>query len=180
MSAANRPLRQRRPDDNPPGLESRSHLRAIRAALEDHSLWIQAVDGPTPAHEYGYTIGLQDIGHPELIVTGMTCPDVCDVLGHIAHMILEHGVRLRHGELLDLRVPIAGVVAVAQPSWWLAVARDLTSRSVEALQIVLSDDDLLLPGEDGYDDSLPQPILGNPPWTVPGWQRPEPRRIDLP
>lgn len=95
----------------------------------------------------------------------------------VTHPILEHGLRLHAGMVLDLGAPLAGLIEVARPGWWLAIARELSVQPVTALQLALSDEDLRLPGTPGFADDFVQPLLGNPMWTVPGWSSAEPLSI---
>jgi hypothetical protein len=173
MSSPERPLRYRRAGQPPPGIHSLRQVRRINEVIAQDGFWIQAIHGDGPETTYAYTVGLDRIGHPELIVTGMGCPSACNLLTVVAHPVVEHGMRWSAGMLLDLGAPIAGLIEVARPGWWLAIARELSQSSVSALQIVLSDDELRLPGTPAFDDCFAQPILGNVPWTVPGWQSPE-------
>lgn len=177
MSSPDRPLRYRGRGQPPPGIHSVRHRQHIKEVIAAEGVWFQAVHGDRPSTTYGYTVGLERLGHPELIVTGMGCPSACSVLDMVSHPILCHGMRLRAGMVLDLGMPVAGVLEVARPSWWLAVAGELSTKPVAALQLALSDEDLRLPGTPGYDDRLVQPLLGNCPWTVPGWQSPAPVSI---
>lgn len=177
MSSPARPLRYRGRGQPPPGIHSMAQLRNIQRCIESDGLWIQAVHGDEPETTYGYTVGLSEIGQPELVVTGMGCPSVCNVLEMIAHPVLEHGLRLQAGMVLDLGAPLAGLIEVARPGWWLAIARELSQQPVTALQVALSDEELRLPVTPRYDETLVQPLLGNPVWTVPGWRAPDPISI---
>jgi hypothetical protein len=177
MSSPDRPQRYRGRGQPPPGIHSLRQRQHINEIIAAEGVWIQAVHGDGPSTTYGYTVGLNRLGHPELIVTGMGCPSACNVLEMVSHPILEHGMRLRAGMVLDLGAPLAGLVEVARPGWWLAIARDLSPTPVTALQLALSDEELNLPATRQYDDQLVQPLLGNPAWTVPGWQAPEPMSI---
>jgi hypothetical protein len=177
MSSPDHLLRYRGRGQPPPGMHSVRQHERIKQVIAAEGVWFQAVHGDGPSTTYGYTVGLERLGHPEVIVTGMRCPSVCRVLDMMSHPILDHGVRLHAGMVLALGMPVAGVLEVARPSWWLAVASELSTRPVAALQLALSDEDLRLPGTPGYDDRLVQPLLGNPPWTVTGWQSPAPVSI---
>lgn len=177
MSSPGRPLRYRGRGQPPPGIHSLRQRQHIQQVIAAEGVWIQAVHGDGPWTTYGYTVGLERLGHPELIVTGMGCPSACNVLDMVSHPVLEHGMRLRAGMVLDLGAPLAGLLEVAQPGWWLAIASELSSKAVVALQLALSDEELRLPGTAGYDERFVQPLLGNPAWSVPGWRAPEPVSI---
>ena len=171
-----------RPTTALPGPRPAAARDSLRAAAGAHpagiaaeGVWIQAVHGDGPSTTYGYTVGLNRLDHPELLVTGMGCPSVCNVLDMVTHPVLEHGMRLRAGMVLDLGAPLAGLIEVVRPGWWLTIARELSAQPVRALQLALSDEELRLPGTPGYDLPLAsQPLLGNPIWTVPGWSAPDP------
>ena len=177
MSSPARPLRYRGRGQPPPGIHTLDQLRAIQRAIAEDGVWLQAVHGDGPETTFGYTVGLSRLNHPELIVTGMGCPSACNVLEMITHPVLEHGLRLRAGMVLDLGAPHAGLIEVARPGWWLAIARELSQQPMTALQVALSDEELRLPGTPEFADNFVQPLLGNPVWTVPGWRSPEPVSI---
>lgn len=178
MSSPARPLRYRGRGQPPPGIHTLEQVRTIQRVIASEGVWIQAVQGDGAEPTYGYTVGLNRMGHPELIVTGMDCPSACNVLDMVSHPVLEHGLRLHAGMVLDLGAPLAGLIEVVRPGWWLAIARELSMQPVTALQVALSDEELRLPGTDDFDDyGLDQPLLGNPVWTVPGWVAPNPVSI---
>ena len=177
MSSPARPLRYRGKGHPPPGIHSLKQRQFIQQVIAADGLWIQAVHGDDETSTYGYTIGLDRVGHPELIVTGLGCPHVCDLLETAAHPIVEHGLRLRPGQLLDFNRVIVGVLEVAQPAHWLAVARDLSTRPITALQLALGDEQNRLPRQRDYDRQFVQPLLGNAAWTMPGWKPPPPTSI---
>lgn len=77
MSSPARPLRYRGRGQPPPGIHTLDQLRTIQHAIATEGVWIQAVHGDGPDTTYGYTVGLTQLGHPELIVTGMGCPSAC-------------------------------------------------------------------------------------------------------
>src|SRR4051794_17100397 len=135
MSSPDRPLRYRGRGQPPPGIHSLRQRQRIKEVIAADGVWIQAVHGDGPATTYGYTVGLGRIGHPELIVTGMGYPSVCNVLDMLSHPIVEHGMRLRAGMVLDLGAPLAGCVEVARPGWWLPIAGELSAKPVTALQL---------------------------------------------
>ena len=175
MSSPDRPLRYRGRGQQPPGIHSVRQREHIQRVIAAEGVWIQAVHGDGPSTTYGYTVGLNRLDHPELLITGMGCPSVCNVLDMVTHPVLEHGMRLRAGMVLDLGAPLAGLIEVVRPGWWLTIARELSAQPVRALQLALSDEELRLPGTPGYDLPLAsQPLLGNPIWTVPGWSAPDP------
>ena len=61
-----------------------------------------------PDDRFGYTIGLTDLGHPELLVRGLSARETADLLGRWGETVLAPGLRCRAPAVRGLRRPDLG------------------------------------------------------------------------
>lgn len=96
--------------------------------------------------QFGYTIGLTERGHPELLVSGVTSETSHPILNHLAHNIVDHGERLCAGERIDLATfGVASVFRVVDSALQLVVANEFYRAPygppVPALGLLIAGDD---------------------------------------
>lgn len=120
-----------------------------------------AIDERGVHSAFCYSIGLTDIGCPELVVTGRTADESGRLLNELASW-LYCGHDLVPGE----RYSVAGLdvllVEVRGCEEWLLGAVDLYGE-IRALQAVWADCEGRLPWQGIGDGTLVQPLLGPPP-----------------
>ena len=126
---------------------------------------LQGVLGDRTHPEYVYTVGLSDLGHPELVIVGMHVDDGCSELTALVPLVLDG---LRIGNLHELEKPCGCAirfVPVRPGAIDLNVADDVHGRPVQAIQYVWSAYGRY-PGEPGYDQvRYRQPLLGQAWWS---------------
>lgn len=98
------------------------------------------------SEQFGYTIGLTEHGHPELLVPGLVALDSFRLLNNLGHNIVDHGDRLTPGELIDFGgFGIGAVVEIEDSSQQLIVANEFYrvpyQRPIAALQLVVAGSD---------------------------------------
>jgi hypothetical protein len=125
-------------------------IRAHRFAVQ----YVGAGDAPDePA--FGYTVGLFGLGHPELVVVGLSPEDTHTVLGRVAATVAD-GRDLVGGELLtwpdrEVRLVVEGS---PNPGEVVLAANRFYERpaeySVPAYQLTWCHSDGLFPWDEGY------------------------------
>lgn len=103
---------------------------------------------------FGYTTGLHGMGHPELLVFGLSSGDSSRALNEFAHQI-AHGNDLTPGEVLELSGWTTFLVEqLPNPGEILLAANDYYDRPpghpVAALQLTWADDAGKFPWNAGY------------------------------
>lgn len=142
------------------------YFRTLIAEIQEHRWTVQHVEGED--WPFAYTIGLHDLGLPELLITGLQ-PRVAErLLNQIAHYIVDDGLRLQPARQIDMRdeiMPEADllmeVVKVDHPEVHLKFAVALFGEPVRALQLVWTDDDRCWPWDRGWNNGRRrQPVFG--------------------
>ncbi|MUL67176.1 hypothetical protein BOO86_22065 [Mycobacterium sp. CBMA 234] len=145
--------------DNPDGTDE-EYLDILRGMVRDHGWTVQFVeDGRRP---FAYTIGLHDIGLPEMMITGMQPEPSARVLGSLAHQITEDGTFLRPAMHINYQNEfLFEVVDVEHPDVHLKYAVALCSPRIRAFQLVWADDRGRWPWDRGWGHGRwRQPVLG--------------------
>ena len=115
--------------------------------------------------EFGYTVGLFGLGHPELVAVGLDYRDTCGLLNKIGAMVLE-GHDLLPGEVLedDDGTPVVTVETLPNPADVLFSANRFYGRpdefSVPAYQLTWALDGGVFPWDPDYPcgpDCQPRP-----------------------
>jgi hypothetical protein len=136
---------------------------AMLERIERFGWAAQGVLGDRSHPEYVYTVGLSNLGHPELVLLGMPVDDGLAELEALVPLILDG---LRVGDLNELRQPCGCTirfVPVRPGAIDLNVADGIHGSPVRAVQYVWSAFGRY-PGEHGYDPvTYRQPLLG-PAW----------------
>jgi hypothetical protein len=139
----------------------------IAATIRTHGWFIQYVigDESTQTTPIAYTVGLTELGHPELVFLG-ACPEtVCGVLNEVGRRI-KAGEQLAHGAVLsfDEWPHRVAVEDVPNPGAILFTANRHYGRpdddSVPALQLTHDDFNGNFPWDEGY--------------SIPAWIQPRP------
>lgn len=70
--------------DNPDEPEE-TYLRLVRAKIDEHGWFVQAVGADRYHPPFAYTVGLTDYGHAELLVNGLPRQRAHALLNNVAH-----------------------------------------------------------------------------------------------
>ncbi|PFG30181.1 DUF4262 domain-containing protein [Paramicrobacterium agarici] len=138
--------------------------RHVALTIRKYGCLVQYVSTPAKTPSFGYTVGLFGLGHPELIVFGMTRNAAAYTLNWFFDRIRD-GEDLMPGQVLrpDDKAPRFLVEKFPNPAEYLFSANRHYDRpdflSVPAYQLTW-DDNGAFPGEDGY--------------TKPAWLQPRP------
>lgn len=133
----------------------------IRRMVDAHGWAVQGVADENPAYCVSYTVGLTAVDHPELVMTGLAPREAYDFFQIACPSILAGKERLVAGESTQLMtedrpLPVIAVVDTAD----LTAVWDVYGK-VDALQIVWTDSNDVLPWEAGYQNPPEwQPLLG--------------------
>lgn len=145
--------------DNPNATEA-DYLELVREVIASHGLFIQYVEKDRWRPALAYTVGLTQIGHPELLVTGLATKDAGCFLTTIAHELLHHDAEaFVPGQLRQWAEGAAvEVVDVTEPTVHLVTADATYGPDLRAVQLVYTDDRGRLPWQVGFRGN--QPVLG--------------------
>lgn len=114
---------------------------------------------------FAYTVGLFGLGHPELLIFGLSMDVSCQVLNAIAELIRD-GENLVPGQELALEGHHHRFIAevVPNPGQIVFIANDFYERppeaSVPVLQVSYDDGTGVYPWDEGYPDPETQPRPG--------------------
>ena len=150
------------------------HNAHITQTIRRDGLYIQYVGGeecvnpacPTDAPDelpFAYTVGLFGIGHPELLLLGVSPQMAVDVFLHLGNHILA-GDHLIPGQLVDLGDYTIIPEEVPNPGDIVFTANDFYQRpdrfSVPVLQLTYADSRGRFPWDEGCDFAERQPRPG--------------------
>lgn len=124
-----------------------------------------AAVGDEPSAPFGYTIGLRGLDHPDFLITGVGHVMGHAILGGLVDRV-KAGERFEDGQEVD-EVLVGYKVrmrSVPKPGYPLNMARAYYDDDVTALQVVWPDADHRFPGDEGYDDTVPQPLADGSEW----------------
>jgi hypothetical protein len=144
-----------------PGATRDDYLDYVRGLIAENGWVVQGVERDRIHPPWAYTVGLSAHGEPELVVTGLPFRRAAALLDDVAEHVM-HAVAPRPGEQITLRDgPLIEVVKVAVPSAHLALAVEIYSPRLRALQVVHADDRGHWPWDVGYRGVRGgQPVLG--------------------
>ncbi len=163
--------RDSRPPKAPSPLEiavwSAEYFDRIERTIREHGVFIQYVGGDraTRSTSFAYTIGLHQLGHPELLVLGVSQDTVGGLLNEVAARV-RGGTALAPNDILsfDEWPHRVAVEVVPNPEEILLMAMDSAalrdSTPIRAFQLTTDDRQGRFPWDDGYD--------------VPAWIQPRP------
>lgn len=136
----------------------RSELRIARNGFT--MTWVEPSLTSEP---FGYTMGLTDMKHPELLISGLRADDTAEFLTSFAHRVLAHGDVIKPG-LLPLADDYAlYVLEVESPARTMVNAYELYKGRMTGLQLVRPDDEGRYPWARGADRTQHQVIFGGLP-----------------
>lgn len=143
-----------------PQATTEDYLDTLRDIITKHRWAIQFVEGERP---FAYTIGLHDIGLPELLVTGLDPQASARLLNSIAQDIVSGSTRLQPGMRTDFQNEfVLEVVEVDHPDVHLTFALGIFGEPIRALQLVWTDDRRHWPWDRGWSHGRRrQPVLGS-------------------
>lgn len=142
-----------------PQATTEDYLGTLRDIITKYRWAIQFVEGDRPS---AYTIGLHDLGLPELLTTGLNPQKSARLLNSIAKDILNGSTRLQPGMHIDHRDEfVLEVVEVDHPAVHLPFALGIFGEPIRALQLVWTDDRRKWPWDRGWSHGRRrQPVLG--------------------
>lgn len=145
--------------DNP-SATIEDYLDELRATIRDHGWAVQFVE--CEKRPFAYTVGLHQLGLPELLITGLPAGAAARVLNCIAHMIIDDGTDVVPAMHIDYQNRfLLEVVEVEHPDVHLRSAIRLFGPEVRALQLVWADAQGRWPWERGWvHGRRRQPVLG--------------------
>ena len=120
---------------------------------------VQYVEGED--RPFAYTIGLHELGLPELLVTGLNAEASARLLNTVTRYTVDGGTRLRPGEYVHHEQLMLEVVEVDHPDVHLKFAVGLFNQPIRALQLVWTDDRRHWPWDRGWSHGRRrQPVFG--------------------
>jgi hypothetical protein len=111
---------------------------------------------------FAYTIGLHQLGLPELLTTGLAAKTAARVMNSIAHSMVDEEAIVLPAMHIDYQGEfLFEVVEVEHPDVHLTFAVRLQDNPIHALQLVWADDRGRWPWERGWGHGRRrQPVLG--------------------
>ena len=145
--------------DNP-GATLDDYDDLVRRTISCCGWFVQSVERSRWRPGFSYTVGLTELGRPELLMTGRPAKAALDVLNGVTEHLVHHsGGCLWPGDHVSLcDHPDIEVVQVAEPTVHLVTACRIYGPAVEAFQLVCADDRGRWPWEVGFRGR--QPVLG--------------------
>jgi hypothetical protein len=136
------------------------YLDILRETVKDHGWAVQFVE--SERRPLAYTIGLHDMGLPELLITGLQAQTSARLLNSIAHQIVDDGTILQPAMHIDYQGEfLLEVVEVEHPDVHLKFAVGLFGAHIRAFQLVWTDDRRRWPWDRGWTHGRRmQPVLG--------------------
>ncbi|WP_169303934.1 DUF4262 domain-containing protein [Arthrobacter sp. CAU 1506] len=125
------------------------------------------VEGDADNTAFGYTIGLTQQQHPEILVTGRMHAETHALLSLLVHRVLHHNLTLVAGMGVALRPRKVALARIERPQDVLLVAADLYKGRLRGLQAIWADEQGLFPWQQDVPDVLTQPLYGTPPVLQP-------------
>lgn len=143
-----------------PDATTDDYLEILRETIRGHGWAVQYVEDDRAP--FAYTIGLHDVGLPELLMTGLAPLPTHRLLNSLAHAMVDDGTVYAPGMHIDYQDEfLLEVVEVEHPDAHLNFAIALCGPDVRALQLVWADSRGRWPwdGRWGYGRRR-QPVLG--------------------
>ncbi|WP_396922587.1 DUF4262 domain-containing protein [Mycolicibacterium sp.] len=141
-----------------PQATTQDYLDILRRQIAKCGWTVQYVEGRSP---FGYTIGLSEVGLPELLVTGLPPETSLRLLNTVAGYLVHECVPAP-GDTMSLPDGwFAEFVAVAEPTAHMGFAVRMCGPDIRALQLVWHDRDGHSPWCPEFNRGGPrQPVLG--------------------
>lgn len=139
----------------------RAELARIEQALRKGRWRTLCVEAEPGRPQFGYTIGLSNHGHPEVVVFGLVPAQARPLLDFVGSHVVR-GLGLADGDAFEFDSRQVSVFDLPNPQMVTLWAADRDPARISALQLVYADPDGIWPWEPGC--SLP---VGSQP--LPGW-----------
>jgi hypothetical protein len=149
------------------GMSVRQLKEKMRMNIARHGWHAALVEGGPHSPAYGYTVGLTELRHAEILVTGREPREIYLMLAEMAHMVLGHGNRLLATLNVRLSTRRVYLAPMEEQEETLLYAHKLYGRRLRAVQAVWADDSGRLPWQQEVVDVLTQPLYGTPPGLTP-------------
>ena len=145
--------------DNPSDVEAEEDIDGLRECVQAHGWVIRCVEDDR--RPYAYTIGLHQLGLPELLATGVTTERALVLLDYFGQAAIAEGAP-KPGHRRDfLGLAQIEAVHVDHPDAHLDLAVRLFGPRLRAVQLVWTDTQGRWPWNKRFDfDGLRQPVLG--------------------
>jgi Domain of unknown function (DUF4262) len=145
--------------DHPSDTPAEEDLDGLRASVREHGWAIKYVEDDR--HPYAYTIGLHELGLPELVTTGVTLERALALLEYFIEEVLAKGAPRPGDRIVLSDNAMIEAVQVDHPEVHLGLAVALFGPELRAVQLVWTDMCGRWPWDAGFDfDGLIQPVLG--------------------
>jgi Domain of unknown function (DUF4262) len=138
------------------------YLDHMRDLIRRFGWAVQAVERSGLHPPWSYSVGLTEVGCPELVATGLSAVRAMELLDDVASHLMHSDTVLTPGEQIPLvGGPLIEIVQLPEPSAHLRVATELYGMQISAVQLVHADDRGHWPWEVGYRGVRGgQPVLG--------------------
>jgi hypothetical protein len=144
--------------DNPGGT-AEGDLDGLLASVRAHGWAIKYVEDDR--RPYAYTIGLHELGLPELLATGVTTERALALLDYLVQESIANGAPRPGDRIVLSDAAMIEAVQVDHPDAHLDLAVRLFGPEVRAVQLVWTDMYGRWPWDAEFDfDGLRQPVLG--------------------
>lgn len=146
--------------DNPnPDGEADDDLDGLREAIRDHLWLVKCV--PDARSPYAYTLGLHELGLPELLATGVTPERALALMDYFAPDVIQDGAPAPGDRHVMAENVMFEAVEVLHPDAHMDLAVKLYGPNLRAIQLVWTDGHGRWPWSGAFHfDGLTQPVLG--------------------
>ena len=146
--------------DNPDeSAEAEENLDELRASVREHLWAIKCVEDDK--HPYAYTLGLHELGLPELLATGVTTERALALFDYFAPEAILNGTPAPGDRIVLADTAMFEAVEVDHPDAHMNLAVKLYGPELRAVQLVWTDMSGRWPWDATFDfDGLRQPVLG--------------------
>ena len=136
------------------------YLDVVREIIDGHQWAVHYVEDED--RPFAYTVGLTDLGLPELLITGLPPRTSLRLLNTVTHDMVDDGTILRPAMHIDFQSEfLLEVVTVDHPDVHLGCAVAICGSEIRALQLVWTDDFRRWPWDRGWSHGRRrQPVFG--------------------
>jgi hypothetical protein len=146
--------------DNPnPDGDAEDDLDGLRSAIRDHLWLVKCV--PDEKRPYAYTLGLHELGLPELLATGVTTDRALALMDYFAREVIENGPPAPGDRIPMSDIATFEAVQVERPDVHMELGMMLFGPKLRALQLVWTDMRGRWPWDSAFNYcGMKQPVLG--------------------
>jgi hypothetical protein len=139
--------------------DAEDDLDGLRAAVRDHVWAVKCVEDDR--RPYAYTIGLHELGLPELLATGVSTERALALFDYFAPEAILNGTPAPGDRIVLAEDAIIEAVEVDHPDAHMELAVRLFGPKLRAVQLVWTDGRGRWPWEADFDlNGMRQPVLG--------------------